>query len=193
MIGTRPDCIDEGILDYLGELNRKYFITLEYGIESCYDKTLVRINRGHDFKTSKRAVFDTAERGIRVGGHMIIGLPGESRDDILQSAEILSDLPLNQLKFHQLQIVKGTLMGKDYSINPGDYKEFGLEEYLLLMTEYLERLNPSIQIERIAGETVPQYNMRPSWGLRYDQVLNAFEQLMETKGSWQGKSYRQVL
>ena len=123
VIGTRPDCIDGHILDFLARLNEKYFITIEYGIESCFDDTLRRINQGHDFATAVEAIELTAGRGIRTGGHMIIGLPGETREMILQSADILSDLPLHSLKFHQLQIVRGTRIAHDFNDHPEDYPE----------------------------------------------------------------------
>lgn len=187
VIGTRPDCINEEILDYLAELNENTYLTVEFGIESCYDRTLEAINRGHDFATTRKAFKECDKRNIRTGGHMIIGLPGESTEDILDEAEILSELKVNQLKFHQLQVVKGTTMGNDYQKDPSNYKNFELEEYLLLMMKFLERLDPDIIIERIAGETVPEFNLRPSWGLRYDRVLGKFEQLQEKNDSWQGK------
>ncbi len=187
VIGTRPDCVDEKILDYLAGLNEKYFITVEYGIESFFDDTLKRINRGHDFQTTVNAIEMTHRHGIPAGGHMIIGLPGEGREKILASADILSALPLHSVKFHQLQIVKGTVMGRDFLLHPEDYPEFGLDEYLDLMVEVLGRLDPRIMVERIAGETVPRYNLRKSWGIRYDQVLGRFEKLLEERDMWQGK------
>ncbi|MGC9344041.1 MAG: TIGR01212 family radical SAM protein, partial [Bacteroidales bacterium] len=190
VIGTRPDCINDEILDYLAELKERTYLTVEFGIESCYDKTLKLINRGHDFATTREAYQGCVQRGIRTGGHMIIGLPGESREEILKEAEILSELKVNQLKFHQLQLVKGTVMGKDYLREPEKYKTLELEEYLLLMKDFIERLNPEIVIERIAGETVPEYNLRPSWGIRYDQVLLKFEEILKQYDSWQGKHLR---
>jgi len=190
VIGTRPDCVDDSVLDYLAELKEKTYLTLELGIESCYDKTLQRINRGHNFATTRDAFERAGRRGIRTGGHVIIGLPGENRQEILNQAGILSELPVGQLKFHQLQIVKGTEMGKDYRLNPEEYHEFELDEYLELMMEFLEKLSPSIVVERIAGETVPEYNLRSSWGLRYDMVLRKFENLLEKNDSWQGKRFK---
>lgn len=189
IIGTRPDCVNTEILDLLSEYNKKTFLTVEYGIESCYDMTLKKINRGHDFAETVKALKETSARGIRTGGHMIFGLPGENREDILHEAGIVSDLALDQVKFHQLQIVKGTLMGEDFQKNPELYIDYTLNDYLSLVADFAERLNPAIVIERIAGETVPQFNLRQSWGLRYDQVLNKFEQLLAERDSWQGKLY----
>ncbi|HYW96232.1 MAG TPA: TIGR01212 family radical SAM protein [Bacteroidales bacterium] len=187
VIGTRPDCVDDDLLDYLSGLNETQYVSVEYGIESCFDDTLERINRGHDFEASVRAIEKTAGRGIRTGGHVIAGLPGEGHDRMMASADILSGLPLHSVKFHQLQIVKGTRMGEDYKHHPDDYHEFGLDEYLELMVEVIENLRPDLVVERIAGESVPRYNLRPGWGLRYDQVLNRFEALLEEKDTWQGK------
>lgn len=189
IIGTRPDCVDDEILDYLAELSEKLYLTVEFGIESCYDETLERINRGHDFKTTADALKECEKRNIRTGGHMIIGLPGENRDDILKEAEILSELPVNQLKFHQLQIVKGSVMAGEYENDPEAFSFFEMDEYLELMLEFIEKLNPKIVIERIAGETVPGFNLSPQWGLRYDQILKQFEKKMEERNSWQGRKY----
>ncbi len=180
------------ILELLTEINQKVPVTVEYGIESVYDKTLALINRGHDFHSSVSAIGETKKAGLRTGGHMIIGLPGESEKDILESAGILSELPLDQVKFHQLQIVKDTAMGRDFSDHPGLYPDFTLLEYLELMVKYIELLHPSIIVERIAGETVPRFNLRPSWGVRYDQVLRQFEELLEEKNTWQGAGYIKI-
>ncbi len=190
VIGTRPDCINGEILDYLEEINERAYLIIEYGIESCYDKTLKRINRGHDFKTAVEAVRITSERNIRTGAHIIIGLPGESRSEIIQEAKILSELPLNNIKFHQLQLVKGSVMGNDYMKNPEKYIDYELDDYLDLICNITERLNPSFVIERIAGETRPDFNLRPSWNLRYDRILNLFEEKLEAKDTWQGKYFK---
>jgi radical SAM protein (TIGR01212 family) len=189
VIGTRPDCVNEEILDYLAELSRKYYIIVEYGIESCYNKTLLRINRGHDFEKTLWALEESYKRGILIGGHMIIGLPGESREEILNEALILSGLPLHTIKFHQLQIIKGTLMAREYGENPGNFEIYEIDDYLLLIKEIVERLNPEFVIERIAGEVPPAYNVNTSWSIRYDQVLHQFEQLLEKHNTWQGKLF----
>ncbi len=189
VIGTRPDCTDDGILDFLAGLNEKYYVAVEYGIESCFNDTLEKINRGHTFEETSDAILKTAGRGIRTGGHMIVGLPGDGYDRIMDSAAILSALPLHSLKFHQLQIVKGTRMGEDFKRQPDNYPEYGLNEYLGIMADIVERLNPGILIDRIAGETVSEYNLRESWGLRYDRVLQRFEEILEERDTWQGKKF----
>ncbi len=188
-IGTRPDCLPEPVMKVLEKLNKEVFLNLEIGIESCYDHTLKAINRGHDFSTTREAICRAEKAGIFTTGHLIIGLPGETRKEILEQAEILNSLPINNLKFHQLQMVRGTLMGNEYLKNPLKFPEFSFSEYLDLMVRFIERLSPEILIDRIAGETVPEYNLRESWKMRYDLVLKAFEELLLKRDTWQGKYY----
>ena len=188
VIGTRPDCIDPQKLDYLQQLSKDYYITVEYGIESCSDKTLKTINRGHDFQTTVEAIKATAERGLHVGGHLIFGLPGESREEMLAQARILSGLPLHSLKFHQLQIVKGTRMEKEYAQCPEDFVRFSLEEYLDFFVNMLERLRPDLFIERFVGEVPPRFVNETPWGLiRNVELLRLLEQRLATRATWQGR------
>jgi radical SAM protein (TIGR01212 family) len=190
VMGTRPDCIDDEKLDYFRELSAKIYLVLEYGIESVYNKTLYRVNRGHTFEKTIAALEKTADRGIRTGGHMIFGLPGESREETLKSAEIISTLPLNTIKFHQLQIIRGTKMADEYLDNPGNFQLFEtIDEYLEFVVKYLEQLNPAIVVERIAGETPPRFNKGIHWGTRYDQILVKLEKMLEEKDTWQGKKW----
>lgn len=189
-IGTRPDCVDEEKLDYFEELSEKTYLIIEYGIESCYNETLERINRKHSFEKSVWAIEATAGRGIRTGGHLIFGLPGESRSEMLEEAKILSKLPLNNVKFHQLQIIKGTKMAKDYEDDPDSFHLFSWEEYREFMVDFLELLNPGFVVERISGEAPPKYISGPRWGLkRTDQILDLFEKRLEERNSWQGKRF----
>ncbi len=190
VIGTRPDAVDDRKLDYLQELSRRTYLVVEYGIESVRNETLLRVNRGHDVQQSARAVSETARRGIRVGGHVIIGLPGEKEYDFLEMADVLSGWPLNNIKFHQLQVIRGTAMEEEYVNNPGDFTDFTLDQYLEVMRKVLERLNPSFVVERIAGEVSPGKAAREGWGMRYDEVLQAFETLLEVNDSWQGKNFK---
>ena len=190
VIGTRPDCVDEKKLDYFSELAQTSYVILEYGIESLLDKTLLRINRGHDAEKTEWAIHATARRNIRVGGHMIIGLPGETREDFFRSITQLSGWPLNNIKFHQLQIVRGTVMAQEFLERPGDFMDFTMEEYLHLMGEMLEQLNPAFVVERIAGEVNPEMSLRKGWGVRYDVVLRTFEELLEKNETWQGKYFK---
>ena len=188
VIGTRPDCVDEKKLDYLASLAEKHIVIVEYGIESCYDKTLRRINRGHDFATAERAVRMTAERGLKQGAHFIFGLPGDSREEMVASAGIINSLPLHSVKFHQLQIVKGTAMEKEFAAHPEDFVTFGLEEYLDFMIDILERLRPDLYIERIAGEVPPRFVNSTPWGLiRNVEILRLLEKRLEERNAFQGR------
>lgn len=191
VVGTRPDCVDADLLDYFRELSERCYLVLEYGIESVFNRTLRRVNRGHDVEKSRWAIEETARRGVRVGGHVIIGLPGESRVDFLGTASELSRWPLNNIKFHQLQLIRGTAMAREYLEKPEDFISFSLEDYLHLMMEILERLNPALVVERIAGEVTPGMDVREGWGLRYDGVLKIFEDILEQHNSWQGKKFEQ--
>jgi len=188
VIGTRPDCIDDEKLEFFKELSEKYYVIIEYGLESCYDSTLSRINRGHNFECSRTAIMRTAELGIRVGAHMLFGLPGESRQQMLDQAEILSDLPLNNIKFHQLQIIKNTRFEKEYLENPSSFKLFDLEEYIDFIVEFVERLNPCFVIERFASESPPAVRLAPDWkGTRNERVVSLIENSFKKKNTWQGK------
>ncbi len=192
VIGTRPDCVDEQKLDYFQELSEESYVVVEYGIESIFNKTLQRVNRGHDVETTRWAILETARRGIRVGGHMIIGLPGETNDDFLNSAIQLSSWPLNNIKFHQLQVIRGTAMEEECRNMPEDFAQFTLNEYLCLMQDIIEQLNPTFVVERIAGEVTPGMGIREGWGVRYDVVLRRFEELLEQNDTWQGKFYKSI-
>lgn len=190
VVGTRPDCVDEEKLEYFRELAGNTYLVLEYGIESLLDRTLERVNRGHDTAKTIWAIEETARKGIRTGGHMMIGLPGETRTDILEMTDRLSRMPLNNIKYHQLQVIKGTPMETEYREKPGDFEDFTLAGYLQLMMEVIERLNPAMVVERIAGEVAPGLGVRKGWGMRYDQVLREFEKLLEEHDTWQGRKYR---
>lgn len=188
VIGTRSDCIDKEKLKYFADIAKTHYVILEYGIESVYDKTLQNINRGHNFQSVVDAVTLTKSYGLHVGGHMIFGLPEETPPMMLEEVEILNKLPFDTIKFHQLQIIKGTAMGKDYLLNPHNYQLFSLEEYLKFIVDFVERLNPNFVIERFAGEVPPRFLVASGWdGLRYDQVLNKIEKRLEERETWQGR------
>lgn len=172
IIGTRPDCVDNEKLDYIASLKQQTFISIEYGIESCYNRTLRRINRGHDFATAQQAVEQTASRGIHIGSHFIIGLPGETPEDWLNGISLINQMPLNSIKFHQLQIIKGTAMEQEFQEHPEDFYRFSMDEYIDLMVETVKRLRSDIVIERFASEVPPKYLSASPWKLqRYDVVL----------------------
>lgn len=164
---------------------------LEYGVESVYDETLKRVNRGHDFATAEKAIRMTAEYGIPCGAHFIFGLPGETKSMMLDAANIISRLPLTTVKFHQLQIFKGTKMAEEYIEYPGHFHLFDLEEYIDFVIDFAELLNPDIVIERFAGEVPPRYLVSEPWmKLRYDEVLAKIEKRMEERNTWQGRFYQ---
>lgn len=208
VIGTRPDCVDEEKLDYLsdlahgkilsdwtrslaGEPERKApVIVVEYGVESCYDQTLLRINRGHDFEIARRAIKMTAARGVDVGVHFILGLPGETRQMMLDSCTMINNLPIRSVKFHQLQIVKGTRMEQEYEECPGDFERFTLDEYLDFFVDMLERLRPTLSIERFVGEVPPRFVNETPWGLiRNVELIRLLEKRLEARQTWQGRLY----
>ena len=203
VIGTRPDCIDEEKLDWLAELkagralpdwHRDGFgspVVKEYGIESCYDATLLRVGRGHDVAAAERAVKLSAERGLDPGAHFILGLPGESRSMLVDQCSFISSLPLHSVKFHQLQLVKGTRIEKEYAAVPDDFLRLDLPEYLDLVVDILERLRPDLYIERIAGEVPPRFVKETQWGLiRNFQILHLLDDRLSARNTWQGRLFR---
>lgn len=187
VVGTRPDCVDERKLDYFAELARRKYVIIEYGIESTYDATLRRINRGHDFAAAQRAVRMTAERGIHAGGHFILGLPGESDKMMIAQTARINSLPLDTVKFHQLQLFKGTPLAAEYDAHPGRFRFRTIDEYLDLFVEILRRLRPDIVVERFAGEAPPRYHHTEGWGLiRNETLLAMLDERLERQDVHQG-------
>lgn len=189
-IGTRPDCINETILEMLRNFSEKNFIMLEFGIESCKNATLEFCNRGHRFEDTVEALLLAEKKGIFSGGHVILGLPGESRNDMLNTAATLSQLPLRTLKIHQLQILKGSRFESDYAKTPEKFQLFDLDNYIAFIIEFLERLSPRIMIERLSAEVPPKFLAGPCWGnIRGDEILRRIEADMEKRDTWQGKRF----
>ncbi len=190
VIATRPDCIDDEKIELLKYLSGKYYVSIEYGVESCYDDTLKQINRGHNFKTSQDAIIKTSKAGIKTGAHLIIGLPGDDKNRIINMAKCLSNLPINYLKLHQLQIFKNTPMEKQYIKDPSFFNLLNINEYIELIIDFVEVLNPYIAINRIAAETPPRYLANKGWGLiRNDEILRIFENRIEKRNTFQGKYF----
>ena len=198
VIATRPDCVDDDKLDYLATLAQRHYIMVEYGIESCYDRTLQRIRRGHDYACTVHAIEETARRGIPCGGHLILGLPGENREEMVAEAALLSQLPLTTLKLHQLQILLGSQMGEDYLREPASVPPpFTLEEYVTLVCDFLERLRPDIILERIAASVPPRYQAAPerSWHhpdgtpVKGSELANMVESELTRRNTQQGIYY----
>ncbi len=187
VVGTRPDCIDEQKLDYFASLAKEKYVAIEYGVESCYDTTLKRINRGHDFSTAEQAIKLTAERGIHCGAHFILGLPGESEQMLIDQVERINRLPLTTIKFHQLQLFRGTQMAAEYDAHPEEFRFWTIEEYLDLFIEILRRLRPDIVVERFAGEAPPRHHHTKGWGLiRNEQLLAMLDERLARKDAHQG-------
>ena len=190
VIGTRPDCVSDELLDYLEDLNKRTFLIIEYGIETTRDATLLRINRGHTFADSISAITRTAARGILVGGHVILGLPGELREDIVAQAHELSALPLTTLKLHQLQLIRGTRMAAEYNENSSDFHLFfAVEEYIDWVIDYIEHLRPDIVLERFISQSPPDLLLAPDWKIKNYEFVARLQKRMKERGSYQGKEY----
>lgn len=190
VVGTRPDCVDEEKLDYFAELAHQKYVAIEYGVESCYDATLRRINRGHNFATARRAIEMTAERGIHCGAHFILGLPGESDQMLIEQVEQINSLPLTTVKFHQLQLFRGTALAREWDEHPERFRFWSIEEYIDLFVEILRRLRPDIVVERFAGEAPPRYHHTKGWGLvRNEQLLAMLDKRLEERGVHQGEIF----
>ena len=190
-VGTRPDCIDDEKLNYFSDLMKQgKFVQIEYGVESCYDRSLERIRRGHTFAQAEKAIEQTAAKGIKTGAHFIFGLPNETRQQMIDSAAIISKLPLDSVKFHQLQIIKGTDMEAEFAAQPNDFTTFTLHEYIDFFIDFLEQLSPNIVIERFIGEVPPRFVNHTPWGLlRNVEILRMLDQRLEERNTWQGKAF----
>ena len=194
VVGTRPDLVNENVLQLLADIQKTHYVMVEYGVESIYDETLKHVNRGHDFATAEKAIQLTHQFGLPCGAHFIFGLPGETKEMMLDAADTLSRLPLTTVKFHQLQIFKNTTMADEYLTHPEHFHLFDLEEYIDFVIDFAERLNPDIVIERFAGEVPPRYLVSEPWmKLRYDEVLVRIEKRMEERNTYQGRLFQQKL
>lgn len=187
VIGTRPDCVPDRLLDYLARLSEQVLVLVEYGVESTLDRTLRRINRGHDFAEAEEAIRRTAARGIAVGAHLILGLPGESRDEILGHADRLSELPLTTLKLHQLQLIRHTRMALEFERQPEDFHLFTVDEYIDLAIDFIERLDPAIALERFVSQSPKELLIAPDWGLKNYEFTARVNRRLAERDSWQGK------
>ncbi|MCA0933620.1 TIGR01212 family radical SAM protein [Lutimonas saemankumensis] len=190
VIGTRPDCISEELIEFLSELSKNYFICLELGVESTLDRTLEEVNRCHTFADTQRAYAMAHNKGIFLGAHLILGLPGESRYEMLQHAVELSKLPIDFLKIHQLQVVKHTLIAQQYKNHPEQFNLFNVQDYLDLVTEFICLLRPEIVIERFISESPPDLLIAPKWGFKNFQMINLIHKKLTAENLWQGKFYK---
>lgn len=189
VIGTRPDCMPTPLLDYIEALSHRTFVMVEYGIESANDDTLLRINRGHDFATAIDAIRRTHERGILVGGHLILGLPGEDHDELMRQAEAIAALPLDMVKLHQLQLIRGTHMAREYSECPEDFHLYDVDEYIDLAIDYIERLPETMVIERFISQSPRSLLIAPDWGMKNYQFVDRLRRRMQERATYQGRLY----
>ncbi|MDR1527570.1 MAG: TIGR01212 family radical SAM protein [Dysgonamonadaceae bacterium] len=166
IIGTRPDCMSDELLDELERITQNYFLLIEYGIESTDNATLKQINRGHSYEEAVETIRHTHARAIRCGAHLILGLPGESREMILSHADRISQLPLTTVKLHQLQLVKHTKMAQQYLEHPEQFHFYSVDEYIDLCIEFLQHLNPDFYIDRFVSQSPQELLMVPGWGLK---------------------------
>ena len=170
VVGTRPDCVSDELLDYLAELRRRCFVVVEYGIESANNDTLRRINRGHTFEQARETVVRTHERGILCGGHIILGLPGEDSSESLRQAPVIFALPLDILKIHQMQIIEGTRLAKIYQETP--FHVYSIEEYIELVSNYIQLLRKEIVLERFVSQSPADLLVAPRWGIKNYEFTN---------------------
>lgn len=184
VIGTRPDCVSNDLLDYLQELNKETFILVEYGIESANNKTLEYINRGHTFECSVDALERTHSRGIATGGHIILGLPGEDKNESIRQAKLISALPMDILKIHQMQIIKGTLLARQYNETP--FHLYSVDEYIELIAEYIQHLRQDLVLERFVSQSPAEFLIGPKWGLKNYEFTNKLVNYLKQNGIYQG-------
>lgn len=189
IVGTRPDCMPEALLDYFTDLSKDKFVMIEYGLESTLDKTLIRINRGHTYEESETAIRRTAERGIYTGAHLILGLPGESREEILHHADRLSTLPVTTLKLHQLQLIRNTRMAKEYAEHPEEFHLYTADEYIDLVIDFIEKLNPSIVVERFVSQSPKELLIAPDWGLKNFEFTAKVNKRIAERNARQGRLF----
>lgn len=191
VIGTRPDCISEELIDYLSFLSKKYFISLEFGVESTLNKTLEKVNRCHTFEDSLKAFELCNNKGLHLGAHFIMGLPGESKEEMIQHATTISQLPIKTLKLHHLQIVKNSIMAVQYKRNPENFDLFSSEEYVDFISEFIAYLNPTISIERFVSEAPHDLLIAPKWGnYKNFEMVSKIDKMLLSKNLWQGKYYK---
>ena len=189
VIGTRPDCLPDETLDYLAELSTRTLVELEIGIESCDDGVLRECLRGHDFACTQDAIRRAAQRKLFITGHLLLGLPLETSASLIDGAKALAGLPLDALKFHQLQIVRGTRLANQYRAAPDRVALLTPEKYLDAVIDILEHLPPSIKIQRLGSEVPPQVLVSPDWGLRLWRFPALLEARLQERDTWQSRLY----
>lgn len=189
IIGTRPDCMPEGLLDYFEELNSKCFLLIEYGLETSSDRTLGFINRGHSFADGVDAIERTAKRGIYTGVHLILGLPGEDRKQIIDNARRIALLPVTSVKLHQLQLIKGTVMADQFRVHPEWFRLYEVDEYIDLCIDFVEVLNPGFYIERFVSQSPKELLIAPDWGLKNYEFTAKILKRFKIRNTFQGRLF----
>jgi len=190
VIGTRPDCISDDLINFLSQLSKKYYISLEFGVESTLNRTLKAINRCHTFEETQAAYAQCVNKGFYLGAHLILGLPGESKSELLEHAKKVSKLPIKTLKLHHLQIVKQSVMGIQYRRNPENFDLFTIENYIELVTEFVGYLRPDIIVERFTAEAPKELLLAPNWGgLKNFEIVAKIDKKLIEKNIWQGKYF----
>ena len=184
VIGTRPDCVSDELLDYLEDLNRRTFLIVEYGVESANDETLQRINRGHSFEQSRMAIEKTHQRGILTGAHIILGLPGEDAQESLRQAPVISSLPIDILKIHQMQIIRGTRLAAEFERNP--FHIYDIDEYIHLIASYIQRLRKDLILERFVSQSPKELLIAPHWGLKNHEFTDLLNNYLKQHNIHQG-------
>ena len=192
VIGTRPDCISEELIDYLSFLSKKYFVSLEFGVESTLNRTLLKVNRCHTFEEARQAFEKCKNKGFHLGAHLILGLPGETKQELLNHAIEISKLPIDTLKLHHLQIVKQSAMAIQYKRNPENFNLFTSESYIDFVADFIGLLNQDIIIERFASEAPPKLLIAPRWNqLKNFEIVAKIDKKLKEKNTWQGKFYKE--
>ena len=190
VIGTRPDCVSDELLDYLSALNQRTFLIVEYGIESANNLTLQFINRGHTFEQSREAISRTHQRGILTGGHIILGLPGEDAEESIRQASLISALDLDILKIHQMQVIRGTALEKIYKQKP--FHIYTAEEYIQLIARYIQHLRKDLVLERFVSQSPEELLVAPHWGLKNYEFTNLLVNYLRQHHIRQGQLFAEV-
>ncbi|MBR5532329.1 MAG: TIGR01212 family radical SAM protein [Bacteroidales bacterium] len=189
IIATRPDCMPDEILEYLQQVSKEKFIFIEYGAESCNNAVLERVNRCHTWQDTVDTVLRTHKYGLDCGLHLILGLPTEDRESMMQSAKEVSKLPIKSLKLHQLQIIRATRLAKEYEVNPEIVHLYDIEEYISVVSDFIERLRPDIALDRFVSQCPPEFLIAPRWGLKNYEFTAKLIKSMQQRGVYQGSLY----
>jgi len=189
-IGTRPDCVPNEVLDLLEEFAQRTYLSVEYGLQTCHDKSLDWMNRGHHHDVSVDAIERSRNRGFEICAHVILGLPGESHDDMMETAQEIGRLGIDAVKIHNLYAVRNTPLGDQ--VAEGKIRLMGRDEYVATLVDFLEVLSPAMVVERISGDAPPDYLVGPEWCTDKSAIRTAVENEWQRRDSWQGKYWQQA-